>query len=163
MFNQKRDLHRSVWRFFHGRAVGGSAFALAIAAPPGSFIAPNETFGGQGWLATAQVGCDYQFSNDWVIGDFVDGDWTDLKGDHGLLGIFSGQQTMRWSWAIGGRVGYLVTPSLLTYVSAGYTEADFSGVSFAHNNATSAIALTSPPVAFAMAVTRPGPLLHSEV
>ncbi len=32
-------------------------------------------------------------------------------------------------WAVGGRVGLLVTPQLLTYFSAGYTEATFDPVS----------------------------------
>jgi outer membrane immunogenic protein len=47
--------------------------------------------------------------------------------------MLSFQQTERSAekltsaWAVGGRIGYLITPSILAYVSGGYTEARFSG------------------------------------
>jgi outer membrane immunogenic protein len=43
-----------------------------------------------------------------------------------LLG-FIGHEKLTSAWAVGGRIGYLITPSILTYVSAGYTEARSSG------------------------------------
>jgi outer membrane immunogenic protein len=33
-----------------------------------------------------------------------------------------------WAWAAGARVGYLVTPSLLTFVSGGFTQAHYKQV-----------------------------------
>ena len=47
----------------------------------------NATVGGDGWLATVGAGCDYQFSNRWVVGAFADGTWSDIKGD-GMARIF---------------------------------------------------------------------------
>ena len=41
-----------------------------------------------------------------------------------------GNEKETGAWAIGARVGYLVTPSLLAYVNAGYTQARFSSVHF---------------------------------
>src|SRR5437868_12917678 len=38
------------------------------------------TAGGRGWFGTVQVGCDYQFASDWVIGAFGDWDFGSLKG-----------------------------------------------------------------------------------
>ncbi len=38
------------------------------------------------------------------------------------------------SWAAGGRIGYLVNPSLLTFVSGGYTQAHFGGTTYAFLN-----------------------------
>jgi outer membrane immunogenic protein len=38
-----------------------------------------------------------------------------------------GHEKRTSAWAVGGRIGYLITPSMLTYVSGGYTEARFSG------------------------------------
>ena len=95
----------------------------------------GATSGSDGWLATAGVGCDYQFSGRWVVGAFADGTWSDIKGDHawrvfGPGEAFVGESKMDWSWAVGGRVGYLVNPSFLTYVNAGYTQARFAGVNF---------------------------------
>jgi len=98
------------------------------------FLAPNainvvnNTSGSDGWLVTAGVGCDYQFSGRWVVGAFADGTWSDINGDHawrvfGPGEAFVGQNKLDWSWAAGGRIGYLVNPSFLTYVNAGYTQA----------------------------------------
>lgn len=89
---------------------------------------PNITTGARGWLATVQGGCDYQFAGtNWVIGGFADYDFMDVKGDISTGGTFApsltGSQKQDWQWAVGARVGYLVTPSLLTYVSGGYTQA----------------------------------------
>src|SRR3569623_926129 len=47
----------------------------------------------------------------------------DVRGDVGLFPGTSGQQKQDWQWAVGGRVGYVVLPQLLTYISGGYTQA----------------------------------------
>ncbi|MBR1210148.1 autotransporter domain-containing protein [Bradyrhizobium sp. JYMT SZCCT0180] len=98
-----------------------------VLAPNGINVL-NATSGSDGWLATAGVGCDYQFSGRWVVGAFVDGTYSDIKGDHawrvfGPAETFVGENKMDWSWAVGGRIGYLVNPSFLTYFNAGYTQA----------------------------------------
>jgi outer membrane immunogenic protein len=126
MFNQNRDL---VSEFISASATG-TAVAYANAAPPGTVLVANETFGGRGWLATAQLGCDVQFAGNWVIGAFADGDWSNIKGDQDLVTGLNGEAKLRWSWAVGGRIGVLVTPSLLTYFSGGYTEASFHEVDY---------------------------------
>jgi outer membrane immunogenic protein len=86
-----------------------------------------------GWLATVGGGCDYQFNSRWVIGAFADGTWSDITGDHGVriggvgdMGI--GRIKNDWSWSIGGRVGYLVAPNVLTYVNGGFTQTHFKEV-----------------------------------
>jgi len=88
--------------------------------------------GGKGWLGRAQAGCDYQFTGigSWnlVVGVFGDYDWADIKGQFAgsAFGAFgAGTETMQSSWAVGGRIGLLVTPQLLSYFSGGYTEATF--------------------------------------
>lgn len=95
----------------------------------------NATVGGDGWLATVGAGCDYQFSNRWVVGAFADGTWSDIKGD-GMARIFGvgdaaiGRLTNDYSWAVGGRIGYVVNPNFLTYFSGGYTQAHFKQQNF---------------------------------
>jgi outer membrane immunogenic protein len=97
--------------------------------------------GGRGWLATVQGGCDYQFAGPGglfgrgiVIGAFADGDWTNIRGQHtgesGNVGLISGESKIDWTWAVGGRAGILITPSLLTYFSGGYTEAQVGGLQY---------------------------------
>jgi outer membrane immunogenic protein len=105
---------------------------------PGLVRASSDlTQGGRGWLATVQGGCDYQFAGTgFVIGAFADADWTNIRGDHtgdtpGLVGLAATDtQTLNWQWAVGGRLGYEVLPGLLTFVSGGYTEANFSGATY---------------------------------
>jgi outer membrane immunogenic protein len=105
--------------------------------PAGVAATTSTTQGGSGWLGTVQAGCDYQFAGtNWVIGGFADGDWTNIKGTHtgdvpATIGLNTqGNLTINNQFAVGGRVGYLVFPSLLTYVTAGYTQASMSGVTY---------------------------------
>jgi outer membrane immunogenic protein len=106
--------------------------------PVGTTFVDGLTQGGRGWFATAQVGCDYQFSgflgNNWVIGAFADADWADLKGRHTggdvNIGLQQGDEKLRSAWAVGGRIGWLANPQLLTFISAGYTEARFGDVNY---------------------------------
>ena len=105
--------------------------------PAGTTFVNGLTQGGRGWLATGQVGCDYQlpfFGGDWVIGAFGDADWTGIKGRHTggniNIGLQDGDEKLRWSWAGGGRLGWVVRPSLLAYVSGGYTQASLDAVTY---------------------------------
>jgi outer membrane immunogenic protein len=86
--------------------------------------------GGRGWFGTVQGGCDYQFSAGlpWnlVIGAFADYDFADIKGEptNPWSGL-GGREKLSSQWAVGGRVGATITPSLLVYFVGGYTEAKF--------------------------------------
>jgi outer membrane immunogenic protein len=98
----------------------------------GIAIAPTSTTGGRGYFGTVQGGCDYQFAaagQQFVIGAFGDYDFSSLKGQL-EAGAGVGQEKMSSAWSGGGRVGWLAFPSLLTYFSAGYTEATFDRVNF---------------------------------
>lgn len=102
---------------------------------PRTQITPTATAGGKGWFGTVQGGCDYQFSSGlpWqvVVGAFADYDFADIKGQINLpSSILYGQEKLSQQWAVGGRVGILITPNLLSYVSGGYTEAKFDQVNF---------------------------------
>src|SRR6185437_12558907 len=79
---------------------------------------PSATAGGRGWFGTVEAGCDYQFADRWVIGVMGNYDFSNLKGDFNPVGTtFVGQEKLTSTWAVGGRVGYLVLPGLLTYFS----------------------------------------------
>jgi outer membrane immunogenic protein len=104
-----------------------------------SFIFPSQTVGGRGWFGTVGGGCDYQFSlgigipgiNQMVIGALADYDFGSLKGTVNLPGFdgnTTGSEKMSSAWYVGGRIGWLVTPQVLTYFSGGYTQARFDQV-----------------------------------
>jgi outer membrane immunogenic protein len=92
----------------------------------------NYTGGGRGWLGRAGVGCDYQAGSSFVIGAFADYDWSNIHGGfQDLLTGVVGDENLSHSWAAGGRIGYLVYPSLMTFISAGFTQAHYNSVSLA--------------------------------
>jgi outer membrane immunogenic protein len=92
----------------------------------GVVASPNVTTGARGYFGTVGAGCDYQVNN-FVLGIFGDYDFMSIKGDIGYDGtraiMSTGSQKQDWQWSIGGRVGYLIVPQLLTYFSGGYTQA----------------------------------------
>jgi outer membrane immunogenic protein len=100
----------------------------------GVALSVNSTVGGRGWLGTGQLGCDYQFAGHWVIGGFVDGNIESIKGNYNLTNFTrTGTLKESSSWAFGGRLGYEVMPGLLSFVSGGWTQARFDGVTFTNN------------------------------
>lgn len=97
----------------------------------GAAVANNQTLGGRGWFGTVQGGCDYQFDPNWVVGAFADGNWGSVRGDLGTLNFaIIGREKETSKWAAGGRLGYVVMPKLLAFVSAGWTEAQYGAVNF---------------------------------
>ncbi len=99
-----------------------------VTDPGGVAVTSEQTNGGRGWFGTVQVGCDYQVTPSIVIGAFADYDFSNIKGDSNFLTVLVGEERLRRSWAVGGRIGWLPLPQLLTYVSAGYTQARFGQV-----------------------------------
>jgi outer membrane immunogenic protein len=95
----------------------------------GTLVGSEVTSGGRGWFGTVGGGCDLQVSGSWVIGVFGNYDFASIRGDVAVPadGVITGHEKLTSAWAVGGRIGYLITPSILTYVSGGYTEARFSG------------------------------------
>ncbi|MDN5002003.1 outer membrane protein [Bradyrhizobium sp. GCM10027634] len=116
----------------------------------GAALGPNQTTGASGWLATVQGGCDYQFAGtNWLIGGFADYDFMDVRGDISTFGTAFptnvGRQKQDYQWAVGARVGYLVTPQLLTYLSGGYTQAHWTATNMVTSNTAIGAAPTTLP------------------
>src|SRR4051812_16682340 len=95
--------------------------------------------GGKGWLGKVGLGYDHQFIGNFVIGAFADAQWSDIKGQNSFTcpGIcsgptqgYSGQIKNDWSWSVGGRVGYVALPGLLTYFNGGFTQANFERANY---------------------------------
>jgi outer membrane immunogenic protein len=105
----------------------------------------GQDHGGRGWLGKVGVGGDYQFQGpfgSWVVGVFADAQWSDIKGNYGFVCpggcagpfVYQGQLKNDWSWSVGGRLGYVALPGLLTYVNGGYTQAHFNQVNYINND-----------------------------
>jgi outer membrane immunogenic protein len=96
-------------------------------------IGTQVTNGGRGWLGRVGGGCDYQFGvgclGNFVVGALADYDFMDLSGTFSdPSGPVTGSEKESDAWYAGGRLGYLVTPSLLGYVDGGYTQTRFDQV-----------------------------------
>lgn len=96
-------------------------------APIGSL---NNDFGasdGNDFVGGGQIGCDYQFANNWVIGIQGMYDYGRVGSTHiiptafpGLpVGSFNSVNQVKDMWTVTGRAGYLFTPALLGYVKGG--------------------------------------------
>jgi outer membrane immunogenic protein len=105
---------------------------------PNTFRSTDVTNGGRGWLGRAGAGCDIQLSgplSSWVVGVFGDYDWTNLKGSLSTQlstvggDPLQGDEKQSSAWAVGGRIGYVVAPMVLTYVDGGWTETHFDQIS----------------------------------
>lgn len=93
-------------------------------------VGATNTNGGRGWLGIGQFGCDYQFNNI-VIGAFGDYEFTGLSGTLALPSAsIQGNENESSAWAAGARIGLLVVPKFLTYISGGFTQAHFDQASF---------------------------------
>jgi outer membrane immunogenic protein len=90
----------------------------------------NNRHGGDGWFGTVGAGYDWQFNGRWVAGIFGDGQFGSLKGNVDFGGLAVGNVKLRDTWAVGGRIGYLVAPNVLSYVNGGYTGSEWSGSTF---------------------------------
>jgi outer membrane immunogenic protein len=110
--------------------------------------------GARGWLGKVGVGYDFQ-GWPWssvVIGGFADVQWSDISGNYSFncpgtcLGPtgYTGSLKNDWSWAVGGRIGYIAVPGLLTYVNGGWTEANFTRVNYFDAGTGAATGLALP-------------------
>jgi opacity protein-like surface antigen len=103
-----------------------------------------------GGFFTVQGAYDYQFAPRWVVGAFVDADWSNLsahaKETHTssqnadqfatdldfVFGVGEQKTTIDtklstdWSISVGGRIGWLANPHTLLYFLAAYTHQDLS-------------------------------------
>jgi outer membrane immunogenic protein len=114
-----------LWKQDHyGELSTGTSFV-----PPFTPVTPSASTGGEGWLGRIGAGCDYQIGSRWLIGAFADYDFTGLSGSfQDPWTAWIGNENETGEWAVGGRIGVLVTPRLLTYFDGGYTQAHFGQI-----------------------------------
>jgi outer membrane immunogenic protein len=104
---------------------------------PNNFNTIQVTNGGRGWLGRFGGGCDLQLSgafSSFVIGAFGDYDLMNLKGSISTQGStragdpLQGDEKESSAWAVGGRIGYVIAPMVMTYVNGGWTETRFDQI-----------------------------------
>jgi outer membrane immunogenic protein len=106
---------------------------VASVSNPAGVVTPlNVDFGsstGSDFVGGGQIGCDYQFANNWVIGVQGKYDYARLDGSHIIppFPTFNSNVRVKDLWTATGRLGYLFTPQLLGYVKGGgaWTSVDY--------------------------------------
>ncbi len=112
--------------FYFGAGVGyGDSVIDNLYSETDGDFENTEGEGLRGGLGTIILGLDRQIGERWVIGAFVDFDWTDISLNYSDDVVGDQELTLDWMWAIGGRVGYLFNPSTLIYFAGGFTQAHF--------------------------------------
>jgi outer membrane immunogenic protein len=119
---------------------GGGGYGIwdsdvqSLTVPGGFGLSTVQRMGGNGYFGTVGGGYDWQFNSSWVFGIFADAQFGSIKGtiQDPFLAV-SGSIKDRTNWAAGARIGYLVAPSVLSYVNGGYSGAEFSGSTLADN------------------------------
>jgi outer membrane immunogenic protein len=87
-------------------------------------------------FGTVTAGYDHLFHSRWLAGVFVDYDFGNGNNHSSILGIgpyydIRLSDESKHAWSIGGRLGFLSTPSTLLYLSTGWTQVSADGkVSF---------------------------------
>lgn len=92
------------------------------------------TNGGNGWFGQGQAGCDYQFTAPFlnmplVVGAFGDYEGGSIDGTQDFPGVVGAERESA-TWSVGGRVGALIAPRVLTYFDGGWTQAHFDPVNY---------------------------------
>ena len=104
---------------------GTTAFIKAISS--GS-INPAP-FGTSGVVGGLQIGYNFQFAPNWLVGIETDFQWSDLNGNsNGAFSFVRGaaphtssaDERINWFGTVRGRLGYLVTSNWLVYGTGGF-------------------------------------------
>ena len=106
--------------------------------PASGLIQGTTNNGARGWLGMADVGYDYQFNiGGWnlvagVLADYNFGNMTGTSNFTAAPGAgfttLTGVEKEKSFWDAGGRIGWLITPDILSYFSGGYSSAHFDGM-----------------------------------
>jgi opacity protein-like surface antigen len=137
--------------FYIGANVGGAATSinelwspLPSSATFGAFPIAGST-GGASFTGGFQAGYNWQFAPTWVAGIEGDWSWADARGNinqpwvldpSGAVvagSVTSMSSTLDWVSSIRARLGYLITPTLMAYGTAGgaWGKIDYAANNFA--------------------------------
>jgi outer membrane immunogenic protein len=120
------------WTGFYLFGGGGygvfDANDTSVLVATGTATSLSQKAGGDGYFGVVGGGYDWQFNSSWVGGIFADAQFGSLRGSvQDPINALSGGIKDRTNWAAGARLGYLIAPTVLSYVNGGYSGAEFSG------------------------------------
>jgi outer membrane immunogenic protein len=95
----------------------GTGFASEVFVPPFNYGSSS----GSAVIGGGQIGCDYQFASNWIIGIQVKADFGKITSSNAVApfpGITASYQ-LKNTEEVTARLGYAVAPAVLAYVKGG--------------------------------------------
>jgi outer membrane immunogenic protein len=99
----------------------------AIVAAPTWWAFSNRNKNSAGVVGGGQIGFNYQFAAPIVVGVETDFQGTSLGSNNSNWGYGSGGARLTWFGTVRGRLGWLVTPTLLLYGTGGFAYGQVQG------------------------------------
>ncbi|MBL8543582.1 MAG: porin family protein [Hyphomonadaceae bacterium] len=90
----------------------------------GALTSPQNSPEVDGWIYGIQGGYNWTVGGSWVLGGELQATWGDREGDDGGSGGDVNGVDIGTEWSLRGRAGYLITPTILLYGTAGYVSMD---------------------------------------
>jgi len=122
-----------------GGNIGGgwdrfSAGEVAFAGVPTPFVDYGSN-NGSSVIGGGQIGCDYQFASNWVVGIQGQAEFGTINSSNAVAAFpgITAQFKVKNIETLTGRVGYTVTPAVLAYVKGGAAWASASGAAVIPN------------------------------
>jgi outer membrane immunogenic protein len=117
-----RVVETTSWAGFYIGAHVGYGYAVTGLEAPDLQLGQIIGAGSKGWVAGGLGGYNMMLAPRWVGGIEVDGSWQNIKtrvSFFGNAGEIKGWSD--WSASVRARLGYLVTPTMMLYGTAGWT------------------------------------------
>lgn len=128
--------------------IGADAVTGEITATDGGGNSVTaDGLGGGDIGLTLRAGVDHQINNWLVLGAFANFDWSNIETTASITdGVDSASarlMKLNYAWALGGRAGVVVSPSLMVYGLLGYTRVDLDDPSVTVGGTTLSLNLPS--------------------
>lgn len=114
----------------NGPSHGDSEFAIVQVAEDHKYDTTElfglDGIGGEGAFGTVQIGYDRQLSSRFVIGAFLDYDFSNISTEvRAFGGEFKADVDLDHMWSIGARAGWLTSPDTMVYALVAYTQGEY--------------------------------------
>lgn len=110
------------WAGFYVGAHVGYGFANTAVSATGFDLTDRFIgFGGRGYVAGGLAGYNVMLAPRFVAGIEVDGSWQDIETKASFFGSEFLKMSMDWSASVRGRIGFLMTPTSMLFVTGGWS------------------------------------------